>query len=135
MPSLSIWSIRASLLYLLAGFTLGALMLANKGVPFQSMVWLFLPAHIEFLLIGSLVQFVFGVAYWILPRFTGGSRGGQFLPWFSIFLLNLGIWLVVGQAWGGWSETYLLAGRLAQAVAVAAFSASVWPRVRPFLTK
>jgi hypothetical protein len=133
MPGLSIWSIRLALLYFLAGFILGALMLANKGIPFYPLLWRFLPAHVEFLLMGWMVQFIFGVAYWILPRFTGGSRGNPLWPRLSVFLLNLGIWLVVGQGWWGWSAELVFAGRVVQTLAVAAFAASAWPRVRPFL--
>jgi hypothetical protein len=133
MPGLSIWTIRASLVYLLAGFTLGALLLANKGVPFSPFLWRFLPAHVEFLMIGWTVQFIFGVAYWILPRFTGGSRGNPILPGLSIILLNLGIWLVVGQSWWGWGVELVLAGRMAQTISVGSFAASVWPRIRSFL--
>jgi hypothetical protein len=133
MPALSIWSIRAALLYFLGGFTLGALLLAHKGMSFYPLIWRFLPAHIEFLLIGWMVQFIFGVAYWILPRFTGGSRGNPLLPLLSIILLNVGIWLVVGQGLWGWSAELVLAGRIAQTLAVVSFAASAWPRVRPFL--
>jgi hypothetical protein len=133
MPGLSIWSIRLALLYFLAGFILGALMLANKGVPFYPLLWRFLPAHVEFLLVGWMVQFIFGVAYWILPRFTGGSRGNPVVPVISVILLNLGIWLVVGQGWWGWEEAYAFTGRLTQTLAAVSFAISAWPRVRPFL--
>jgi hypothetical protein len=133
MPGLSIWSVRAALLYFLAGFTLGALLLANKGMPISPLIWRFLPAHVEFLLVGWMVQFIFGVAHWILPRFSGGSRGNPLLPLLSIILLNLGICLVVGQGWWGWSAELVFAGRIAQTLAVVSFAASAWPRVRPFL--
>ena len=45
MPRLSVWFIRSALLYLLLGFTLGGLMLWNKGLPIHPVLWRLLPAH------------------------------------------------------------------------------------------
>jgi cbb3-type cytochrome oxidase subunit 1 len=134
MPRLSVLFIRLALLYLLAGFTIGALMLANKGLPISPFLWLLLPAHIEFLLFGWTVQLAFGVAFWILPRRVGGSRGRVQLAWLALVLLNLGIWLAVlsvlpsfGQAL---ADTMYLAGKLLQGLAAVAFAAQAWERVR-----
>jgi hypothetical protein len=52
MPRLSCWCLRASLLHLLVGFTLGALLLFHKGVPVHPAFWQLLPPHIECLLLG-----------------------------------------------------------------------------------
>jgi hypothetical protein len=131
MPKLSAWAVRLALLYLLAGFTAGSLILAQKGVSYYPPVWRLLPVHIEFLMIGWTINLVFGVAYWILPRYTGGSRGGTFLPVSSIILLNLGVLLVAGYGVIGGSPWLLFAGRLLEALAVSAFAASAWRRVRP----
>ena len=82
MPHLSRLFMRAALVYLGFGFTLGALLLANKGIPFAPFVWGLLPAHIEFLLLGWFLQLAFGVAYWILPRLGRASgRGKENLVW------------------------------------------------------
>src|SRR3972149_7028923 len=78
MPRLSRLAIRAALVYLLLGFTFGVLMLLNKGTPLASWAWRLLPAHVEFLLIGWTAQFILGVGFWILPRFSRGpARGNQ----------------------------------------------------------
>ncbi len=132
MPRLSCWFVRASLIYLAIGFTFGALMLANEGLGFDPLLGLLLPAHMEMLLVGWLVQLAMGVAFWILPRFPQGPpRGNETLAWLAFVLLNLGIALVVIEAflavpWLVW------AGRLGEMAGVAAFAASAWPRVRPF---
>jgi hypothetical protein len=127
MPVLSRWMVKASLLYLLAGFTLGSLILWNKGLPFYPAVWRFLPAHIEFLLIGWCLQLAMGVAFWILPRFITGARyGDEPLFWLSFGLLNVGIWLVVmGGVWWVWF------GRLAELAAVGLYVFQMWARVKP----
>ena len=92
MPRLSVWAIRFSLIYLLIGFSLGALILANKGVPFAPWAWNLLPGHIDILLFGFVIQLAIGMAYWILPRFSGGLRGSAAAFWLCLGLLNLGIW-------------------------------------------
>ncbi|NLG98766.1 MAG: hypothetical protein GX491_15525 [Chloroflexi bacterium] len=128
MPRLSVWTLRAALLYLLAGFTAGALMLANKGQPFWLQVWSALPAHIEFLLFGWTAQLALGVAFWILPRYPGGSRGNETLAKVSILLLNLGILLTLLR---GIAPPFLLSGRLCEVLAGILFVLHAWGRIKP----
>lgn len=128
MPRLSALAIRAALLYLLIGFTLGALLLANKGVPFGGWVWDLLPAHIEFLLFGWTAQLILGMAYWILPRFSGGSRGNTRLASAALIALNAGVLLVAFQlAWSG----LLVIGRGLEVMAGLLFALHAWSRIRP----
>ncbi len=129
MPRLSTWFIRASLLYLATGFTLGALMLANKGVRLDPLFWRLLPAHIEVLLVGWIAQLAMGMAFWILPRFHS-KRGNVVLAWLTFGLFNAGVWLVgIGSLLdtGGW---LLLLGRISETAAVIAFVCHAWPRVK-----
>ncbi len=131
MPRLSVWFVRASLIYLLAGITLGALMLAEKGVAFDPSVVLLLPIHVEFLLVGWLIQLAFGVAFWILPRFgTGAPRGNERLVWASFVLVNLGILLAASQLW---LPPALLVGRMAEVAAIVLFILGAWRRVKPMI--
>ena len=129
MPRLSCWFIRAALLYLAVGATLGALILIHKGSPLHPLVWRLLPAHVEFLLFGWTVQLVMGVVFWIFPRFWR-SRGSEKPVWLAFVLLNIGIWLVgVGPTLG--AEWWALpGGRIAQAGAVVAFALNAWSRVK-----
>ena len=82
MPRLSCWFIRASLLYLGIGVIFGGIVLAAKGFPGSlNWTWLLLPAHIQLLVGGWMIQFTLGMAYWLLPRLSGagdrGSPGGR----------------------------------------------------------
>ncbi len=130
MPRLSVWFIRAALLYLLAGFTLGALLLANKGVDFAPMLWRWRPTHIELLLVGWTLQLAMGVAYWILPRFQQ-QRGNVRAAWAAFWLLNAGV-LVAGLVTPlGGPAWQLVLGRLLEVGAAVAFAAHAWPRVKP----
>jgi len=131
MPRLSSWFVRAALSYLAVGFTLGALLLAEKASSFYPMLWDILPVHIELLLVGWLVQLALGVAFWILPRFSKGPpRGNEAVVWLSFVLLNLGIAFVVAGTLLA-VPGLLLAGRVAETGGVLAFVWGSWRRVRP----
>lgn len=131
MPRVSVWLIRASLLHLGAGFTLGALLLANKGVGFAPGVWRWLPVHFELLLIGWFVQLVMGVAYWIFPRFgmTRAARGREQLAWAAFGCVNAGVILAclgVLDAGAG----FTVAGRLSETLAAGLMAGNIWARTR-----
>jgi hypothetical protein len=129
MPRLSVWFIRASLLYLLLGFFFGGLILAPKGIPFYAPVWILFPLHVEFLLVGWLVQLALGAAFWILPRFSGAApRGPATLVWVSFALLNAGILLAALQIW---LPAALLIGRIAETLGALLFVVGSWRRVKP----
>ena len=130
MPRASRWFVRASLINLFAGFTLGALLMVNKALPPSPTLWRLLPLHLELLLVGWIVQLTMGVAFWILPRF-GGARGRAAAVWVALLLLNLGVALAgLAPALGLplWTRA---AGRVLQVAAVVAFAANAWRRVKP----
>jgi hypothetical protein len=132
MPRLSVYFLRASLLYLLLGFTIGGLLLANKGVMISPMIWALLPLHIEFAFIGWIVQLAMGVAFWILPRYRKGPpRGDERLSWLALVLVNAGIVLVAldilsDQNW------LTLVGRTTEVLGLFTFILGHWRRVRTF---
>jgi len=129
MPRLSVWFIRASLVYLLMGFTLGAFMLAQDGISYYPAIHEALPAHMEFLLVGWLVQLAMGVAYWMFPRLgwePPNSRGNPTLIWMSFSMLNAGIWAVALDLW---LPSGLLIGRSLEIGAVAIFVIGLWRRI------
>jgi hypothetical protein len=131
MPRLSVYFVRASLIYLAVGFTFGGLLLANKGVLISPLIWMLLPIHIEFLFMGWLVQLALGVAFWILPRFTKGPpRGNETIIWLTLIFINAGILsitlsTVFNIAW------FVFIGRTFEVVSILAFLLASWRRVRP----
>jgi cbb3-type cytochrome oxidase subunit 1 len=132
MTRLSVWTVRAALLYLGAGFFLGALMLTQKGLPIDPALLRLLPLHIEIVLLGWTLQLAMGIAFWILPRFSHEPRyGNQTFGWLAFVLLNVGVLCAgLGQSLGVDPSVALL-GRLAEACAVIFFLGHAWPRVRP----
>lgn len=130
MPRLSQWFVRAAFMYLLLGFTVGALLLAHKGLPLHPVLWSWLPAHIEFLLFGWVVQVTMGMAFWILPRYwQKPRRPKEGYAQIAFVLLNLGIWLVVAGTTFRAGQWFLPAGRAVEMAAVAFFALHVWRRI------
>jgi hypothetical protein len=130
MPRLSVYFIRASLIYLLVGFAFGGLLLANNGIMISPAIWALLPIHIEFAFVGWMIQLAMGVAFWILPRFPRGSpRGDERLSWLALILVNLGIFLVMLQGPG--LQWLSVAGRAIETMAVILFVIGNWKRIKP----
>lgn len=131
MPRLSTWMIRAALIYLLVGFTLGGLILFQKGIPIHPAVWSLLPAHIEFLLLGWTVQLVMGMAFWILPRFSRPPRRGNVpLAWLAFGLLNVGVLLAGLGRLVSSSPVLPFLGHAGEMGAAVAFVMHAWPRIK-----
>ncbi len=131
MPRLSVWFVRCSFIHLFLGFTFGGLILVNKGFPFAPWVWNLLSAHMEFLLLGWMVQLAMGVGYWILPRFRSDlPRGNINIVWGALVLLNTGIAMVAIQPFI--STTWLFSvGRILEISSALLFVFSSWQRVKP----
>ncbi|MFQ6674392.1 MAG: hypothetical protein ACE5GH_06370 [Fidelibacterota bacterium] len=133
MPRLTVWFIRASLVYLLVGFSFGAMMLIYKVRPLYPFMWWVRPSHVEFLLLGWTVQLVMGVAFWILPRFEGGTgRGSVWMVWGAFALLNAGVILASLASLLNLPVWIHLTGRILEFGAVVAFASHAVPRVKPF---
>ena len=135
MPRASVWYVRTALLHLAAGFTLGGLLLLNKGLPLYPTIWRLLPAHIELLLLGWTLNLALGVAYWILPRFKiGPPRGAAWPIWLAYGLLNgavLGVCLAPWLPLSGAAQAGLgLAGRIGEALAAVIFAGHALPRIK-----
>jgi hypothetical protein len=133
MPRQTVYFVRAALIQLGIGFTMGALMLANKGISFEPMLWRLLFPHVEVVLIGWTLQLAMGVALWILPRISGARKyGNEGFGWAAFVLLNAGILGVgVGYWFGGDMVLFAAAGRVAELVAGVLFVLQVWSRVKP----
>ena len=71
--------IKASLTWLALGVTLGATMAAHPEYT------IYRPAHAHMVLLGFVTMMIFGVAYHVIPRFTGHllhSRRAAEVQWF-----------------------------------------------------
>lgn len=127
MPSHAVHIVRLSLVYLLVGSTMGAIMLLDRAFQVAEFIWWVRPFHIELLFFGWFVHLAFGVASWILPR-TGGSPGVRVLS-AAVIILNVGIFAVAaGQMLT--MDVLTFFGRLAEMIGVIVFGVYIWPRIR-----
>jgi hypothetical protein len=132
MPRASVWLIRIALLYLVVGAGIGALMLAGKGNAALAWALVLRPAHQDLLVAGWLLQLVFGVAFWILPRLPEQDRGeGTPRLVVAAVLLNAGAIAAAGGALAG-SPWMLGGGRAAQLGAALVFVSLAWRRIRRY---
>lgn len=93
------WFIRSALVWLTLGVLLG-LGLAVAPGRFAHLR----PAHLHVNLLGFMSLMIFGVAYHILPRFTGTAVRSETLVRFNLYASNLGLAAMVT----GWSLRQLL---------------------------
>lgn len=139
MPRLSCWFIKAAFAHLGVGVALGGLILSAKGLPLSfGWAWALLPAHIQLLAGGWLIQLTLGMAYWILPRLDGGgARGREIWAWTSFWTLNGSVTasalllLVRPFVEGRWLASTLVAAAVAQLLALGTFAFHIWPRLAP----
>jgi cbb3-type cytochrome oxidase subunit 1 len=132
MPRLSAWMVRLSLVALVAGATIGALLLG--GIPAAvRQAGALRAVHITLMLFGWLVQFVLGVAYWILPRqAVAPERGPVSLAWLAFGTFQAGVGLVLVGAAAPSVGVLAPAGQLLLAGATLLFLVLLVPRIKPF---
>ena len=133
MPFLSVLLVRTALGWLAAAAAMGALLLAAKARPLPAGVFRLFHLHSEAILVGWMVQFAMGVAWWILPKYPRLPERGPGAPvWAAWLLLNGGVVLAgVGRSIGA-PDALVVAGRSAELLAAMAFALAAWPRVKAF---
>lgn len=132
MPKLSVWMVKASLVYMGIGFFVGSLILHHKGIPIYPWTWKLLNPHIEIMIFGWTIQLVMGVAFAILPRFSDRDNryGAEYLGWWSFYLMNSGVALTALAEWHAMSHLVFV-GRLLVLLAILTFTIMIFPRVKP----
>lgn len=140
MDTVSVRLVRASLLWLVAGITLGALMLSDRLIPGDWRLW-FAPTHGHILFVGWFLQFAIGIAYWLLPRKRTTERPlGYHERWAlaAFALLNGGLLFRVAAEppsrvgnGGDLGDAALAVSSLLQLAAIVIIAAQIWPRIVP----
>ena len=136
MPPLTRWYIKLAMVYLIAGLLLGVLQ-ALPAAWQPAPVALAGPAYVHLLVVGWITQMIFGVAYWMFPKYSPEApRGGNVIAIATFAFLNLGLVLRVVvepiRAWRadalpGW---LLVVAGVAQALGGIGFAINTWPRVK-----
>jgi hypothetical protein len=135
MPPLTRWMIKTSLIYFLLGLTLAG---EQALRAFGTLPALFgLPTMLHVLVVGWITQLIFGVVFWMFPKYSSESpRGNEKLMWVAYFALNLGLLLrLTGEPWFTLAPSTFSGGLLAasaafQWLAGILFVILTWPRVK-----
>jgi len=123
MPPLTRWYVKLALLYFVAALAGGVWQAA--GGP----LWL-TPVTIHLLVVGWITGTIFGVAYWMFPKYSKDRpRGPNGLAVGTFVLLHLGLVLRVA-AEPGTIRPLLVVSALCQWLAAVGFVATIWPRVK-----
>ena len=138
MDRLTSVMVRLSLVWLLAGFVIGAAMLVDRELPGQWRRWL-APGHGHILFVGWFLQFALGIAYWLLPRKRNDQQPAGYRErpaYVAVAALNFGLLVRVGAEAGERSGhandltlSVLAMAGLLQVMAAAIFVVQLWPRL------
>ena len=123
--------IRASLLWLATGILIG---ISMAFWPFEATVYR--PAHVHANLLGFVSMMIFGVAYHVIPRFSGNPLYSRQLPVLHLVLANLGLTMLVGGwigrvTWpigGSWAIRF---GATSSAIGAFLFILNIWRTLEP----
>jgi len=136
MPPLTRWFVRSALAWLLLALAGGILLASGVAarIPGTELVLPY-PTYLHLVTVGWLTNLIFGVAFWMFPRYTAESpRGSDALGWTSYAGLNAGLLLrLIGepaQLAGAGSRTLLLLSASLQLLGGWAFVLNIWPRVK-----
>ncbi len=136
MPTPTRWFIKTSFVYLALALITGLLLALQPLFNLSALGGLF-PIYIHLLVFGWLTQLVFGVVYWMFPKYSAATpRGSEALGWWTYGLLNVGLILraiaepvqaVQPNPLTGWT---LVISALLQLLSGVAFVLNSWKRVR-----
>ena len=136
MPTLTRWFVRSGMAWLLVALASGILLASGVAarIPGTTVVLPY-PTYLHLITVGWLTNLIFGVAFWMFPRYTAESpRGSDALGWASYVGLNAGLLLrLIGepaQLAGIDGRAALLASAGLQLVGGWAFVLNLWPRVK-----
>ena len=130
MDSYVVAFIRSSLVWLALGVIIGLWMV------FDPQAIVYRPAHMHANLLGFVSMMIFGVAYHVIPRFTGRALFSTRIARVHVWLANIGLAGMVSgfmlRVWQAGAGNHILRiGALSSALGVAFFITNIWKTVGP----
>lgn len=137
MPPLTRLFIKTALIWLVVALGFALVLVLQYAVTLPTFIGAWGPVYFHLFMVGWVTQLIFGVAYWMFPKFSREQpRGHERLAWAVYWLLNSGLAIraiaeplnavLPGAGWGHW----LPVSALLQWVAGIVFVVNTWPRVR-----
>ena len=92
MPPLTRWFVKTSLVHLIIALLVGMAMALQKLLPMPAELAAMGAVYVHLFVIGWVSQLIFGVAYWMFPKYSRSKpRGSESLGWATYSLLNSGL--------------------------------------------
>jgi len=137
MPLLSRLFLKTSFIYLAVGLILGILLAGQAVWNLPGFVSALDPVYIHLLTVGWLTLLIFGVAYWMFPKYSmERPHGNDQISWAAYFLLNIGLILrvvtepLIAQNFNSFLAGWLVISALFQWLGGILFIANLWKRVK-----
>jgi cbb3-type cytochrome oxidase subunit 1 len=137
MPRLTRYFIKTAMVYLVAALLLGVLLAARAAFDLPAEIAALSPVFFHLFMVGWVTQLIFGMLFWMLPRYSKENpRGDEGLVWAAYILINIGLILrVVGEPLVAIRSDLGLGWLLALSAVLQlfggwAFIVNAWPRVR-----
>ena len=137
MPRQARVYIKTAFVQLLISLFVGALLLINAGLRWQSGLNVLLPVYYHLLMVGWATQLIGGVALWMFPVHSRERpRGDERLGWIAYGALNGGLLIraiaepihtLEPRDWSAWG---LVGAALLQVCAVWILVVTLWSRVK-----
>jgi heme/copper-type cytochrome/quinol oxidase subunit 1 len=99
MPKLTRWYLRISLVCFVLALLVGVLIAARAPLNLAFPAGAFSPIFFHLFMVGWVAQLIFGVVFWMFPKYSmERPRGSERLGWVTFWLLNLGLALrLIGE--------------------------------------
>jgi cbb3-type cytochrome oxidase subunit 1 len=137
MPTLTRWFVKSSLVYFILALLAGLLVAARLPLSLPGEINSLSPVYFHLFMVGWVAQLIFGIVFWMFPKYTSEKpRGSEALGWATFWLINVGLGLrLVGEPLHtsypeigfGW---LLALSALLQWLAGIAFVMNTWGRVK-----
>jgi len=137
MPPLTRWFVKSALVCFIVALVVGVTLAARGLFNVPPLISALQPVYFHLLMVGWVTQLIFGIAFWLFPKFSRDQpRGSERLGWASFALLNGGLLLrVIGEplaaTTNGPQAGWLIAlSAVLQWLAGMAFVINSWARVK-----
>jgi len=128
MSKITVWFIRMAMIYFVIAMLLGIYM----GV--HGPLYPYKPIHTHFNLLGWMSMMIYGVAYHILPRFSGQALWSDRAAMAQLWLSNIGLlgmtagWFAINS--GGGSGLFALFS-IVEAISIVLFVLNMFLTIKP----
>lgn len=92
MPKLTRWMLKTSLAYLVLALATQGALAAARSSWLPTTLNALSPVYFHLFLVGWVTQLIFGVVFWMFPKYSSTKpRGSETLGWWTYGLLNAGL--------------------------------------------